>query len=127
MSHALFRCFVGVASVSLAACGPVQAAAPSARAQQTQALEACGDGTCQPWVGESCASCAADCGQCDPCTTDADCHPTDCCHAYFCGSGAYPPNCGACDAWCIDYSYDTGNCVCQNGGCVMHTNYFCDD
>lgn len=56
----------------------------------------------------------------DPCTTDGDCVPADCCHAATCVAAASAPSCG--DAMCtMECRLGTidcgGGCLCQDGRC----------
>lgn len=57
----------------------------------------------------------------DPCTTDADCVPADCCHAAACVAQANAPSCG--DAMCTqECRFGTidcgGGCLCHEGRCA---------
>lgn len=57
----------------------------------------------------------------DPCTTDADCVPADCCHAAACVAQTNAPDCGG--AMCtMECRYGTidcgGGCLCHEGRCA---------
>lgn len=57
----------------------------------------------------------------DPCDTDADCVPADCCHAAACVARDRAPDCG--DVMCtMECRADTmdcgGGCLCHEGRCA---------
>jgi hypothetical protein len=57
----------------------------------------------------------------DPCSSDADCVPAQCCHASACVLATNAPSCG--DALCtMDCQMGTidcgGGCLCHNGRCA---------
>lgn len=58
----------------------------------------------------------------DPCTSDADCVPQQCCHATTCGSAANAEACGPDTACTMDCRADTmdcgGGCLCHEGKCA---------
>ncbi len=62
----------------------------------------------------------------DPCQTDADCFPAECCHASMCVSGDNTPMCEniACTMECRPGTIDCGGgCLCVEGRCaarLMH-------
>lgn len=102
----------------------------------------CGNGTCQPGLGETCSSCEADCGACScgdgVCTDSEDCTTCaqDCGECPACGDtvcdiftqGAHfprdqaesclscPQDCGTCQADCCAASEQTGSWA-SGGGC----------
>jgi len=103
----------------------------------------CGDGTCG--TDETCASCVADCGACDPCgdgtcaatedcaSCEADCGACDPCGDGVCGSDetctSCEADCGACegcgdgvcgsDETCTSCAVDCGVCEgCGDGQCA---------
>jgi len=101
----------------------------------TDAVEPCGDGTCQadescatcpddcgpcPWCGdgdclapEDCTSCAADCGDCLPACGDGDCTGDETC-------AECPADCGECPATCPDgecVDEDCHTCAADCGAC----------
>jgi hypothetical protein len=57
----------------------------------------------------------------DPCTSDADCVPMDCCHATACGAKAKAPSCDnkMCTMDCRPNTMDCGgSCLCHAGHCA---------
>ncbi|MGF1466183.1 MAG: hypothetical protein ACFCGT_08610 [Sandaracinaceae bacterium] len=57
----------------------------------------------------------------DPCATDADCVPAQCCHAAACVSAERAPACGdaICTMECRSRTMDCGGgCVCHEGRCA---------
>ena len=90
--------------------GGVDAAAPDL------AMLTCGDGVCSPANGETCANCAADCGQCASCPVGfADCNSNqnDGCET----SLSSPSSCGACGRVC-QQTGGTNSCVLVGNGYV---------
>lgn len=57
----------------------------------------------------------------DPCTTDADCVPAECCHAAACVARGNAPSCGdaICTQECRFGTIDCGGgCLCHEGRCA---------
>jgi hypothetical protein len=57
----------------------------------------------------------------DACKTDADCAPSQCCHATTCGARAKAPDCSSaiCTRECRGGTIDCGGgCLCQDGRCA---------
>lgn len=57
----------------------------------------------------------------DPCTTDEDCVPADCCHAAACVARERAPDCGEvmCTMECRSGTMDCGGgCLCHEGRCA---------
>jgi hypothetical protein len=86
------------------------------------AVETCGDGSCDATVGESCESCAPDCGDCSFCgdgscdTNDGetcDTCPSDCNACSPCGNGICDAGLGETD---LDCPQDCG-CAAAPAGC----------
>lgn len=79
----------------------------------------CGDGVCTPGTGESCTSCAADCGSCAGCG-DGTCSPSsgESCASCALDCGACAPSCGngACDG-AETCSTCPGDCGACSGSC----------
>lgn len=84
-------------------------------------LPGCGDTVCS--AGESCSSCAQDCGACPPGCGDAACNGGETCSSCPGDCGACPPSCGdgACNGGesCSSCAGDCGACLptCGNGAC----------
>lgn len=57
----------------------------------------------------------------DPCESDADCVPADCCHAAACVARTNGPSCGdvMCTMECRQGTIDCGGgCLCHEGRCA---------
>ena len=98
----------------------------------------CGDSVCEG--GETCLTCAADCGTCPPVCGDGNCDPTEDCNLCvqdcgscdnFCGDGVCdsgedcnlcPDDCGPCENFCGDGVCDSGEdcytCPPDCGDCM---------
>ncbi|MGH6962318.1 MAG: hypothetical protein ACREE7_17690 [Dongiaceae bacterium] len=86
----------------------------------------CGNAVCQPVIGEDCATCATDCGDCPFCG-DRTCGPSEDCAN--CPGDCCQPCCDCasccCDCWCESEigedcqscAWDCGVCRCGNGTC----------
>jgi len=87
-------------------------------------IAACGDGKCQKDLGESCQTCAPDCGTCPAVCGNGACEPgedckacaKDCGQCSTCGDGKCDPSAGESCKTCAG---DCGVCpaVCGNGNC----------
>lgn len=83
----------------------------------------CGNGVCQP--GETCSSCAQDCGACPPVCGDNVCDLAESCSDCAFDCGVCPPECGdgTCDEGetCDTCESDCGACpeICGDGACEI--------
>ena len=78
----------------------------------------CGDSVCSE--GESCATCAKDCGSCATCGDKT-------CDAKFENCQTCPGDCGACPKECV-VNNDAGGCSgCACEACVIAKDSFCKD
>jgi hypothetical protein len=90
----------------------------------------CGDGVCAPLAGESCNSCPGDCGPCNAQCGDGQCNPLvgEACNTC-------PEDCGSC-VFCGDGACNNGedqfncaiDCACSSGACggVAPGGCWCD-
>ena len=90
-----------------------------------QCQVSCGDGMCVP--GESCTSCPADCGKCGNECGNGSCEPGENCSTCKGDCGACGPNCGdktcGSDENCDSCPMDCGKCF--EGNCNPYTSKPC--
>ena len=94
---------------------------PDAIAILPDGAVACGDGFCDPSVGENCSTCFADCGKCATCG-DGTCQTTESC-------SSCPGDCGTCptcpDGYC-NGTEDCESCAADCGECPGCGDKKCD-
>lgn len=100
--------------------------ADSAADSGADAAPSCGDGSCG--AGETCKTCAKDCGSCPAACGDGTCNPTENCQTCsqdcgncpaFCGNGTCDADetCGACPADCPCPKCGDGKCDAATENC----------
>ena len=113
---------------------------PGMDATDETLLASCGNGTCDP--GESCETCAGDCGDCPATCPNGECDPGESCSICPSDCGPCPDVCGGCPTGqqCIDgpggpfcTACDPTNCAAYGVGCCPSnapaaecTNWFTD-